>query len=72
MHESLSHHQLEFLTQKMLENLSQVKYGEVSVCIKKHDSRVVSIIHTVTQNTRDRSLATDRLEENVRLFDTKI
>jgi hypothetical protein len=45
--------QLETAMSKVLDNLKAVKYGEVSVSLKIHDGRVVSVIHSVTQTVRE-------------------
>jgi hypothetical protein len=44
---------LEMVILKILDNLKTVKYGDVSVSLKIHDGRVVSIIHSVTQSIRE-------------------
>jgi hypothetical protein len=46
------HPQLEKVLSRVLENLSTVKYGEISVTLKIHDGRVVSVTHTIIQSTR--------------------
>jgi hypothetical protein len=45
--------EVETITQRLLENLSNVKYGSVNVALKIHDGRVVDVTHTVTKNVRE-------------------
>jgi len=33
-------------------NIRRIKYGEASVSFKVHDGRVVSVTHSLTENTR--------------------
>jgi hypothetical protein len=44
--------QLETVMSRVLDNLKAIKYGDVSVTFKVHDSRIVSVTHTVTESTR--------------------
>jgi hypothetical protein len=44
---------LETVMSKVPDNLKTVKYGDVSVTLKIHDSRVVSVVHSVTQTIRE-------------------
>jgi hypothetical protein len=44
--------QLETIVSKLLGNIGTVRYGDVSVLLKVHDGRVVSVTHTVTESTR--------------------
>jgi len=41
------------ITERLCENATKIRYGSVSVTLKIHDGRVVSIIHTTTENTRE-------------------
>jgi hypothetical protein len=40
------------VTDQLFENLSRIRYGQVSVTLKIHDGRVADITHTVTESTR--------------------
>jgi hypothetical protein len=40
------------ITQTLKENVSHIKYGEASVNLKVHAGRVVSVTHSLTENTR--------------------
>jgi hypothetical protein len=46
------HPHLQTVIAKLLDNLKAIKYGDVSVTFKLHDSRIVSVTHTVTESTR--------------------
>jgi hypothetical protein len=41
------------IAERLCENATKIRYGSVSVTLKIHDGRVVSIIHTITENTRE-------------------
>jgi hypothetical protein len=40
------------IAQTLKENLSHIKYGEASVNFKVHAGRIVSVTHSLTENTR--------------------
>ena len=44
---------LEQIAQILLSNSASVRYGDVSVTLRIHNGRIVAVIHTVTQSTRD-------------------
>jgi hypothetical protein len=52
--------QLETAISRIVQNLQSVAYGEVSATWKIHNSRIVSITHSVTETT------VDRAEENMK------
>jgi len=41
----------ETLIETLLKNADSVRFGEVILSLKIHDSRIVSVTHTVTNNT---------------------
>jgi len=43
--------ELKLMVEKLVENTKLVKFGEVVLSLKIHDSRVVSVTHSTTQNT---------------------
>jgi hypothetical protein len=45
--------QLEAVMGNVLKNLKAVNYGDVSVALKVHDGRVVSVTYSVTQTVRE-------------------
>ena len=38
---------------KLLENAARIRFGEVAAILRVHNGRVVSVSHTVTENTRE-------------------
>jgi hypothetical protein len=40
------------IARTLAENISHIQYGEASVTLKVHTGRVVSVTHSVTENTR--------------------
>ena len=41
---------LPFLVDELLKNSERVKFGEVVLSLKIHDSRIVAVTHSVTSN----------------------
>ena len=41
------------IADRLFENVSKVKYGQISVSLKVHSGRIVDITHTVTESMRE-------------------
>ena len=39
------------ITEKLIENMSKVKFGVITLTLKIHESNVVSISHEITEKT---------------------
>jgi hypothetical protein len=52
--------QLEIAISRIVQNLKSVAYGEVTTTWKIHNSRIVSVTHSVTETT------VDRVKENMK------
>jgi hypothetical protein len=44
---------VEKLVGTLLQDISEIKYGEVTLSLRVHDGRVVSVTHTVTESVRE-------------------
>jgi 16S rRNA U516 pseudouridylate synthase RsuA-like enzyme len=44
--------QMDNALETLVENLSRIQYGEVSLTYRLHNGRIVSVTHTVTESTR--------------------
>ncbi|MCL1955244.1 MAG: hypothetical protein FWF68_04395 [Spirochaetes bacterium] len=41
------------IANRLLENISRIKYGQVAVSLRIHSGRLVDIIYTITESMRD-------------------
>jgi hypothetical protein len=41
------------ITDRLLENVSRINYGQVAVSLRVHSGRLVDIIYTITESMRD-------------------
>jgi hypothetical protein len=39
------------MVEELIKNVSFVQFGEVSLCLKIHDGRIVSTTHSMTKNS---------------------
>jgi hypothetical protein len=53
MKETTQNINAESLVEMLLKNLDNVRFGNVSLTLHKHDGRVVSVTTTVAQQTRE-------------------
>ena len=46
---------------QLLANAAGLQYGSVSVTIKLHESKVVAVCHSTTENTREQNIRIDEI-----------
>ena len=46
----------EAIVVRLLENAARLRYGSVSVSLKLHDGRIVTVSYSTTENTREQEL----------------
>jgi len=46
----------ESIADRLLENFSRIKYGQVAVSLRVHSGRPVDIIYTITESMRDNEI----------------
>ena len=46
----------ESIADRLLENFSRIKYGQVSVSLRVHSGRPVDVIYTITESMRDNGI----------------
>jgi hypothetical protein len=49
----MSQSKAEAIVARLLTNAADLKYGSVSVTAKLHDGRVVEVLYSTTENTRE-------------------
>jgi hypothetical protein len=43
----------ESIVDRLLDNTSKIKYGQISVSLRIHSGRLVDVIYTITESMRD-------------------
>jgi len=49
----MSQSKAEVIVARLLSNAADLKYGSVSVTAKVHDGRIVEILYSITENSRE-------------------
>lgn len=50
---NLNRNRAEAVTDRILSNAAGIQYGAVSVTANIHDGRIVSVVYSTTENTRE-------------------
>lgn len=51
MTDNTTHVNITLMVEELVKNVALVQYGEVSLCLKIHDGRIVSTTHSLTKNS---------------------
>ena len=49
----MSQSKAEKIVARLLNNATEIKYGQVSVCLRIHSGRVVDVTYSTTESTKD-------------------
>ena len=54
-HQGMNRSKAEAIVARLLSNAAELQYGSVSVTAKVHDGRVMEIVYSTTESTREKA-----------------
>ena len=61
--ESMNHDKAEAIVARLLSNADGVRFGAVSVTAKLHEGRIVGVVYSTTENTKETEAEENRIEK---------